>query len=74
MYKNKEFHRKRNSRREELSNSDAIHVSVTPEIAADPLEIGDGELLNYAIISTSEDEGLIVEIDEMHIAASAAVN
>jgi diguanylate cyclase (GGDEF)-like protein/putative nucleotidyltransferase with HDIG domain len=74
MYKNKEFHRKRNSRREELSNSDAIHVSVTPEIAADPLEIGDGELLNYAIISTSDDEGLIVEIDEMHIAASAAVN
>lgn len=74
MYKNKEFHRKRNSRREELSNSGQFQAFHETDVAANPLGIADGHLANYAIIGTSDDEGVIVEVDEIHVSASAAVN
>jgi diguanylate cyclase (GGDEF)-like protein/putative nucleotidyltransferase with HDIG domain len=74
MYRNKEFHRKRDSLREELSNSGAFRAVVEAEIVQNSLEINENELANYAIIGTSEDEGLIIEIDDIHISTSSAVN
>jgi diguanylate cyclase (GGDEF)-like protein len=74
MYRNKEFHRKRDSLRVELTNSGAFPVVVDPEIAQSALEINENDLSKYAIIGTSDDGGLIVEIDETHISSSSAVN
>ncbi|HEV8591101.1 MAG TPA: diguanylate cyclase [Pyrinomonadaceae bacterium] len=74
MYRNKEFHRKRDSLREELSNSGAFRVVVEPEIIQNPLQINEDKLPGYVVVGTSEDEGLIIEIDDIHISTSSAVN
>jgi diguanylate cyclase (GGDEF)-like protein len=74
MYQNKEFHRKRESRREELSNSGAFPAFDEPEVATNALELNESDLANYAIIGIAEDKGLIVEVDDIHVSQSSAIH
>jgi hypothetical protein len=74
MYLTKTFHKKRNVRLDEILNPPPIGDVEYKVPGQRVLDIDPEGLTNFAVIETSADEGLIVELDETHIVSSAAVN